>query len=424
MVRQKSNPARFEDVELWALACALSGKPIPDDLPIGEKAYNIIRDLSYISLEWRGQSLHQRIGGETFSYIQQWVNQPMPVYTIGPGVNYSVTPAYGSPSPAVQPVQVPQRQHLIPADDLKRLPLPKYALESYPIYQQCLNVLVGPSGAGKSFVAVDIAGTMSLAGATVVYIAGEGLFGYSARWEVWKASRRMKECPNLIFYDQPVNFMDSEEIVRFIGEIAPRKPAMIIVDTVARCMVGADENSTRDMGLFVGTCDKLIHTLGTGVLAIHHTGKDGKMRGNTSLFGAADSVLFLRRDESDISVFNNLDMGGKNKNNQEADPLRLTLVPQETIVDGKLFQSAILVDSYKVVADEQESQIKGRERAILEALEPQQNGLTVDQINDATNIPKSSIYRTCNRLKKGDLILQVGEKYTITDEGRNQLFNH
>jgi len=60
----------------------------------------------------------------------------------------------------------------------------------------------------------------------------------------------------------------------------------------------------------------------------------------------------------------------------------------------------------------------------LEALEPQQNGLTVDQINDATSIPKSSIYRTCNRLKKGDLILQVGEKYTITDEGRNQLFNH
>lgn len=372
MVNQKNPASKFKEIELWALARVVSGQTIPEDLPIGDETYRLTRDLAFISLEWRGQMLSQNVGRDTTKAIQAFMNTPMPVYQVGPGIAYSPTPLYGAPSAlsASQPVPlaIPQRQHLIYADELKKLPTPKYALEEYPIYQQCLNALVGPSGAGKSFIAVDIAGRMAIQGAVVIYIAGEGLFGYSARWEVWKAFRNLSSCSNLIFFDNPVNFMDKDELQRFMDEIVPKKPALIIVDTVARCMVGSDENSTRDMGMFVGSCDKLIHTLGVGVLAVHHTGKDGKMRGNTSLFGACDSVLFLRRDEQDITVYNSLDMGGKNKNNAEADPQRLTLLPQQTTVDGKVFDSAVLVDSYKVTADLITERLKARQYTILETI--------------------------------------------------------
>lgn len=426
MVNQKKAVSKFSEIELWAMARIVAGQSIPDDLPIGDTTYRLIRDLSFLSIEWRGQTLAQSIGADTIRAIQGMVNKPMPVYEIGPGIAYTA-PAYGSPpgqSPQPPPMVVPQRQHLIYADELKRLPTPKYALQEYPIYQQCLNVLVGPSGAGKSFIAVDIAGKMATQGAVVIYIAGEGLFGYSARWEVWKAFHHLSNCPNLIFYDQPVNFMNEAETLKFVEEVSPKKPTMIIVDTVARCMVGADENSTRDMGMFVGTCDKLIHTLGTGVLGIHHTGKDGKMRGNSSLFGASDSVLFLRRDELDITVFNSLDMGGKNKNSQEADPIRLTLIPQSATTDGKLFESAVLVDSYKVTADAVHMEIKGKEKIILEALDTSENGMTIEQVCDATSIPKSSVYRRMNNLKKLGLVEQSEDKYLITETAQNTLYNH
>jgi len=413
MNSQKKNPLKFSDIELWALARVMNGQTIPEELPIGEVAYRLIRDMEFIGIEWRAITLTQKVGDEIISQVQAYTRASMPIHSVLPLPNVDRAPAYG----------VPPRPHLIYADDLKSLPPPKYALGEYPIYQQCLNALVGPSGAGKSFIALDMAGRMAIQGARVVYIAGEGLFGYSARWEVWKAFRGMRSCPNLQFFDEPVNFMESGELERFMEEIAPRKPQMIIVDTVGRCMVGADENSTRDMGLFVGACDKLIHTLGAGVLAIHHTGKDGKMRGNTSLFGACDSVLFLRRDEQDITIFNSLDMGGKNKNNQEADPIHLTLLPHNTQTDGKLFESAVLVDSYKVTADAMQSQLKAREMTILETIEGYETGLKIEAISDATQIPTPSIYRAIRKMKKENYITDVDERYCITQKGRDALFN-
>lgn len=312
------------------------------------------------------------------------------------------------------------QSHLILADDLKHLPPPRYALDRYPIYLGSLNALVGPSGAGKSFVAVDIAGLMATAGAQVVYIAGEGLFGYSARWEVWKAHNNLKNCPNLIFYDRPVNFLDPVEMEKFFNEISINKPDMVIVDTVARCMGGADENSTRDMNAFVASCDRITHTFGSGVLVVHHTGKDGKMRGSTALFGACDSVLFLQRDETRISIHNSLDFGGKNKHSEEAAPQYVTLVPQTAYSDDKQFDSAVLVESEYVVQDKT-SQLKPRDKMVLETLEGHENGLTSDQILSATRIPRSSIYRLLARLKKSNYISENQDKYLITDDGLEAL---
>lgn len=260
---------------------------------------------------------------------------------------------------------------------------------------------------------------MACEGAQVVYIAGEGLFGYSARWEVWKAHNNLENCPNLIFYDKPVNFIDPLEMEKFFNEISVSKPDMIIVDTVARCMGGADENSTRDMNAFVASCDRITQTFGSGVLVVHHTGKDGKMRGSTALFGACDSVLFLQRDETRISIHNSLDFGGKNKHSEEKATQYLTLVPQTTIVDDKQFDSAVLVESDQVV-QEKSSALKPRERLVLEAVEGHEYGLTAEQIFTATQIPRSSIYRLLARMVRSKFIATSDEnsdKYQITEVG-------
>lgn len=60
---------------------------------------------------------------------------------------------------------------------------------------------------------------------------------------------------------------------------------LLIVDTVARAAVGMDENSNRDMQVFIDRCDELVEECNATVLLIHHSGKDEDKgsRGATAL---------------------------------------------------------------------------------------------------------------------------------------------
>src|SRR3546814_15448538 len=49
-------------------------------------------------------------------------------------------------------------------------------------------------------------------------------------------------------------------------------PSLIVVDTVARALAGADENSASDVGRLVDAFDWLKYQWGCAVLPIHHTG--------------------------------------------------------------------------------------------------------------------------------------------------------
>jgi hypothetical protein len=80
-------------------------------------------------------------------------------------------------------------------------------------------------------------------------------------------------------------------------------PTLVVFDPLARFMAG-DENSGRDMGAVVAFLDRLIETYGCSVLVVHHLGKPSKddpkqggqkLRGHSSLFAAADTVLTLER---------------------------------------------------------------------------------------------------------------------------------
>ena len=82
--------------------------------------------------------------------------------------------------------------------------------------------------------------------------------------------------------------------------------SFVVLDTLARCMVGADENSAKDCGIVVDAMIRLLsHTPGgRGVLlGVHHAGKDGKtLRGSSAFEGAADTVYFSCRDGAIITL--------------------------------------------------------------------------------------------------------------------------
>lgn len=411
-----SKPVDLNALELWAVSQTFHGKPLPSDLAIKPEVIQFVSGLREVAPNWRSQMIAGAYGpvimGKVLALSE---HAPMPANLKSPAAQQ-----YLQPAPIVG--QPPKHENfLILADELKNLPTPVYGLDDYPVYMGCLNALVGPSGTGKSFVAVDIAGKLAIQEAEVVYVAAEGVFGYSDRWEVWKAHHKITDSKYLHFYTRAVNMMDEQGLQNFMEDISQYKPKFVIIDTVARCMLGADENSTRDMGLFVSACDSMIHALGVGVLAIHHTGKDGKMRGSSALFGACDSVMFLQRSENSLTVFNSLDQGGKNKYSEEAKPKYLMFMKQSAVVSDRAFESVVLMPAQQIEMNAKEDTLSTNQRLILEVLESYETGVKASQIQEMTQIPLPTIYRQIATMKKCDWVLADGDRYIITEKGIDRL---
>jgi hypothetical protein len=83
-----------------------------------------------------------------------------------------------------------------------------------------------------------------------------------------------------------------QELGQIIAEL-PEKPAMIVIDTFARAMMGGDENSAQDVGAFNNAVEALIESTGACVAVIHHSGKNkaAGARGSSALRGAIDTEL-------------------------------------------------------------------------------------------------------------------------------------
>ena len=174
-----------------------------------------------------------------------------------------------------------RRFTVLDAAALLALPPPEYLVEDV-LVQDTLAVLYSPAGAGKSFGALDLA--LSIATGTpwqgravksgaVVYIAAEGGAGLGQRVRAWMTKHQVARIDNAWFVLGAVNLLDEDEVTAFLAELSEVavKPLLLIADTLARCLVGGDENSAKDMGIAVAALDRLREALGCTALVLHHT---------------------------------------------------------------------------------------------------------------------------------------------------------
>lgn len=208
----------------------------------------------------------------------------------------------------------PRSLELLNFTQLQALPPLKWLVYSV-LRQGELTALFGAPGTYKSFVALDIALRVALgdcwAGLAcergpVLYIAAEGLYSIRERADAW--TRQFSEFDRSElgldgwFYvlGDAISFIEPE-FELLIAAIAERKFALIVIDTLARCMAGGDENVAKDMGQFVRSCDRLRKLTGATVLVVHHAGKgDARSeRGSSAFRGAADAMLvtLVNKDE-------------------------------------------------------------------------------------------------------------------------------
>jgi len=206
-----------------------------------------------------------------------------------------------------------RRFRLLTLDDLAKVPPPGQLIDDL-VLAESLSVIYGPSGVGKSFLAFDwgrsIASGRDWYGRAttkgpVLYIAAEGIGGYVNRAIAWASARNVIAHDGFHLIGEAVNLLERSQVDALLDTIRAGEaaPALVVFDTLARCIVGGDENSARDVGLAIDGADRIKRELGCTVLLIHHTGKDGELeRGSSALRAAADLMWSLKPDGSSMRL--------------------------------------------------------------------------------------------------------------------------
>jgi AAA domain len=205
--------------------------------------------------------------------------------------------------------------HLLTRSALHALPDPQPLIGNV-LDQGTVALLYGMWATGKSFIALDWASSVATGRpwqsrttqqCRVLYVAAEGAFGLKGRLDAWERGwHKSIDDGQLDVLPRPVNLTNTADTRNLAALIGWNGYGFVILDTLARCMVGADENSAKDCGQVVDALTRLRqHTPdGRGViLGVHHTGKDGKtLRGSSAFEAGADTVYSVTRDAGVITL--------------------------------------------------------------------------------------------------------------------------
>jgi Bifunctional DNA primase/polymerase, N-terminal/AAA domain len=167
-----------------------------------------------------------------------------------------------------------------------------------------LIVIWGPPKCGKSFWAFDAFMHVALGWpyrgrkvqqGEVVYLALEGGRGFSRRVEAFRKRHEITDAPFYLITDRTNLGTDHRALIAAVRTQSV-KPAAVVIDTLNRSLAGS-ENKDEDMGSYLRAADSIREAFDCAVVIIHHCGiNENRPRGHTSLTGAADAQLAVKRD--------------------------------------------------------------------------------------------------------------------------------
>ena len=217
----------------------------------------------------------------------------------------------------------PRRLQLTRADQIKMRP-PEWLLRGM-LERDTLALIFGDPACGKSFLAIDWASRIAtgtpwrghaVQSGPVVYVAGEGQQGFGRRIRAWSEHNGVSLADAPLYVAPAVAIPDPGQLAALIaaiesalptdvpakrpeGCVEAKRPALIVLDTLARCFGGGDENATKDMSAFVSACDTVRQRYGCTILVVHHTGHADKnrARGAIALKAALDAEYRLAKGE-------------------------------------------------------------------------------------------------------------------------------
>jgi hypothetical protein len=171
--------------------------------------------------------------------------------------------------------------------------------------------------------------------------------GRQRRMRTWEHDRGVSGRAGLFrLIPEGVNLMDAGCVADLTREIAlegeriGRRFGLVVLDTLATCAVGMEENSAKETGIALARMSEMRHALGCSVFAVHHTGKDpGRgMRGSYRLKGDFDAVVEVSRDGMHLST-----LVEKQKDGPDGTALHFTAHPVEWWRDRHGITSSLVV---------------------------------------------------------------------------------
>lgn len=214
----------------------------------------------------------------------------------------------GSPQEATS-----SRFVILDEDAQDRIPDPSWLIRDL-LPAKSTVMLYAPPGGWKTFLALDWCMTIASGldkwgevdpGATV-YIAAEGATGLARyRRPAWRLLHGIwQQVPFYVVPTMPwISRLDDitalcDTIIAQVGH-----PKMLVIDTLARAMMGLEENSAKDSGIAIEAIEIMKRKLDCTVLALHHTKKDGTgYRGSGAILAGFDSAILLEANHENMTA--------------------------------------------------------------------------------------------------------------------------
>jgi putative DNA primase/helicase len=242
------------------------------------------------------------------------------------------------------------RDRLVSGDAILDVPPPR-SLVGDLLQLDSLAAIYGQPGSCKSLLALDIG--LSIASrrrwcgkdvidGPVLYVVAEDTPGMGQRARAWRA--RHEHLGNVHWLLQRVPLLENDAIDELCEIVAEIAPALVVIDTLAKCMVGVEESSTREMGLAVDALDRLRSVINSCVCVVHHAGKDASrgMRGSNVLLGAADTTVECKRTREGVTA-----VVTKQRNGADGQRIHFALDPEGDSVVLVENESGTSVDAFR-----------------------------------------------------------------------------
>ncbi len=248
--------------------------------------------------------------------------------------------------------------------------------------QHSMALIFGAPASGKSFIAIDMACSIATGTAyhgqkvtqgAVFYIAGEGTNNIRKRLKAWEVTKGISlsqyplyvsSCPAQ-FYDETAA-QEVEQAIETLSNNSGVKPALIVIDTLARNIGAGDENQTKDMNIFVNHVDAVKDKWQATALIVHHTGlqEQSRARGSSVLKAALDHEFHVVKENENIKI-----TCTKMKDSKEPEPINFDMIEVKTgIIDdeGEEEASCILQKSW---IDSFVKPVTGQPKKLLELIQ-------------------------------------------------------
>ncbi len=296
------------------------------------------------------------------------------------------------------------RERVLTRAALRDLPAPRPLIDN-TLDQDTVALVAGYHGSGKSFLALDWALCVATGKAwqgrpvatpgPVLYVAAEGASGLDGRVSAWEYAWQ-HEADDLHVLPFAVNLRHAGGVRELAAAAKDMGARLLIIDTLARSIVGSDENSAKDMGEAVDAADRLRRWTGATVLLVHHTGKDkATVRGSSALEAGVDTAYAVESDGLLMSLKRT-----KRKDGPQVDEHRLRLRP--------IPDMSCVVESHSAVR--QADDFRDRETALLRHLcdTYSSTGATRTDLLETTPLARATHYRALNALLRAGAVVNEG----------------